>query len=468
MLSRRLVLPVVLSAFSLAYAATRASALPVWDVQAVGASGYEQGHNATAVAVTPENLSSIAYYEGVGRDLVYAEKSAGTWVTTVVDTTGDMGRWVSLAIDAQGNPHISYHYFVDWNDVVVGDLKYAKRSGGVWTIQTVDAAGDVGAYSSLALDAQGNPCISYLDNTNGNLKYARTVGGSWTSETVESAGTVGLYTSLALDNQGNPHIAYQDVTNLRVRYASKSGSTWTLETPSGALPVVGVQIAMDLDSQNRPHIVYYDQNVGKTKYATKSGATWSNGVATALGAEIRGSFLSLKVDAQDRPQMSYYDVTSKVAFAIKNGTYWEPVVVDDLAPQGPWTSLALDTNGFPHLSYYALTATQVYYAVYTDNVSDTSAEEQVAFLSMQAYPNPVRTSTQLVLRTPRTTQVDLLVTDARGRIVRSLGHRDLAPGTHAYAWDGRDDAGSPVAAGVYFAVTRPAWLANARKLVVVR
>jgi len=71
-----------------------------------------------------------------------------------------------LGLDRADVVYISYY------DAIKGDLKLARRDGSVWIIQTVDSSGDVGQYSSLALDAKGCPHISYYDATHDDLRYA--------------------------------------------------------------------------------------------------------------------------------------------------------------------------------------------------------------------------------------------------------------------------------------------------------
>jgi len=81
-------------------------------------------------------------------------------------------------------------------------------------------------------------------------------------------------------------------------------------------------------------------------------------------------------------------------------------------------------------------------------------------------PNPFRERTAVRLSLERESVISLRVVDVAGRVVRRL-HDGAAPaGTREIAWDGRDEAGRPVAAGVYLVIVRTA--EGARSLPVVR
>jgi len=67
------------------------------------------------------------------------------------------------------------------------------------------------------------------------------------------------------------------------------------------------------------------------------------------------------------------------------------------------------------------------------------------------YPNPFNPATTIRFELQIASSVRLSIYDLKGRVVRVLASGDaLDRGRHEYRWNGRDDSGNQVAAGVYF------------------
>lgn len=323
----------------------------------------------------------IAYYDGINRSLKYARSDDGgaTWpaeAIKTVDSDGDVGKFASLALDPSGNPHISYQhpYSAIGYDA---SLKYARSGdgGATWpaaNLRTVEAAGDVGYFSSLARDASGNPHVSYYDWDNCALKYARSDdgGATWPAgniKVIASGKGVGASASLALDASGNPQVSYYDQAAGTVKYtrSQDGGATWPAGNVRtvGSVGVVLTYTSLQVDPSGNPRIAYYDQAHGDLKYARSDdgGATWPAAyIRTVDSRGDVGGCASLALDASGTSTIAYYDWDNnalKYARSDDGGTTWPAgnvKVVDTSVGDGHTCSisLALDPVGNPRVSYY--------------------------------------------------------------------------------------------------------------------
>ena len=178
----------------------------------------------TSIALDSKDNPHISYFHSNNNSLKYAKWNGSEWSLEVVNIDG--GAYTSIAVDSHDDPHISFY---NYSIGIRSDLAYAKRTEGVWEVETVDFS-RVGPWNSIGIDSYNNPHISYLngsDPDNYVLKYAKKVGDSWNVEAVD-LDNAGMYTSIAVDKNDDPHISYAD-RNGDLRYATKT--TPAMERP---------------------------------------------------------------------------------------------------------------------------------------------------------------------------------------------------------------------------------------------
>jgi len=381
-----------------------------------------------SLALDSRDFPRIAYWGETGWNLKYAWWDGATWQIQIVDTTGWCGDMASLALDSQGWPHISY-----WEGTIptdVYDLKYARWDGSAWRVERVDTAGDVGAWSCIALDSLDRPRISYFDygaGADSKLKYARWDGSAWQVVMVDTTDSIGGYgTSLALDSLDRPHISYYYGGDLR--YACWNGLEWQIQKVDTA-GYTGFYPSMALDSLDRPRISYRDWGGNlNLKYAWWDGSAWQMEVVDTAGDV--GEYTSLALDKEDSPHISYYDYTNgRLKYAWWDGASWQVEVVDAAGVQSGYRgtphSLQIGSDDCPRIAFHRETPEDLYYA-YGDCPPLAVGEASGNAFEFRTMGRG------LYLSLPGEAWVSLSLYDASGRLVQNLYTGILTPGEYTF------------------------------------
>lgn len=334
---------------------------------------------------------------------------------------GPAGRFSSLAIDPVGAVFVSAYMDEEQDDpmqrvVHGGDLVFGAASADGSSIAwkpvdgvpdgpvVADPSGwrggvrahgdDVGAFTSLAIGADGEPRIAYQDRTHGALKLARRAGMEWTTSIVDDGGgaETGRYASLALDASDTPLVAYfsprlrnddgtyrSELRAARAATATPTGpADFTVEViESETIPCAGACAMGEVCVADglRCLTPLDPSNCGMAGCMTGSCVDRGDGMGPVCADTLApptsqdlpegvGLFASLELLPDGRPAVAYYDRTlGELHVRVRGADAWNGWTVEggDTVDAGMHCDLAVGADGTLHVSYVEAVTDQLWY-----------------------------------------------------------------------------------------------------------
>lgn len=81
-------------------------------------------------------------------------------------------------------------------------------------------------------------------------------------------------------------------------------------------------------------------------------------------------------------------------------------------------------------------------------------EKPIAYSLLRNHPNPFNSTTTIEYQLPVSSEVQVLIYNIQGQLVRRLADDFLQAGVQRFSWDGATDSGTKVASGIYICCIR--------------
>jgi len=416
--------------------------------------------------------------------LIGGMQDNGTWFTANSNGAapwseifGGDGSYCAV-IDASG---VVGSYIVSVQTGVIYRMTVDNTTGAwtTWTRVDPTGAGNALFINPLAINPN-NPNELYMASANGVWRNSdvqavplwsnATTSVNWAHLTDNSSGNV---TALAI-TRGAASTLYYGTSNGRMYRLDNANTAGALSVPltqnMGAFWPSGAYvsgIAIDPQDPLQLLVAVSNYNVSSLFTSADGGATWTaveGNLAGLAGPSVR----DVEIVPVGAGQL-YFAATSTGLYSTSvlagAATVWVleapgkmgNVVVDQLTSRAADRLVVAGTHG---KGVFSVTIPA------SSPVQDNLPQSQLVL--QQNVPNPFNPLTQIAFDLPRTGQTRLVVYDVAGHLVRSLVDDVLSAGNHTVNWDGTDDTGRAVSAGVYLYRLQAGDLTEVRRLSLVR
>ncbi len=305
------------------------------------------------------------------------------FVPQVVDIKEDSGVGVSIAVDQDGAPFVSYLRLDEKERIpqaptpddpkelpAVMVSTFVERQG-IWVRQvaaqgqkdvtkddTTDIAADATGARHVVWSA-GGKAIDYA--TDGGKPFPQATGV--TPEEVAAGDVFGP--SVAAGPDG-PVVAFYEGN--RVAVARRSGKRWTSQTVATGVPSDHTALRTDVAVAGDGTVVVAYGSSSGTSVARGQGGAFATDVVDGEG----GLGISLTLDGQGDPHLAYYMVGGQVKHAHGTSGSWDVSTVSATAgsPDPSWsTGVALDQDDVRYLVWFDSGSKATFYATSADGAS---------------------------------------------------------------------------------------------------
>jgi photosystem II stability/assembly factor-like uncharacterized protein len=272
-------------------------------------------------------------------------------------------------------------------------------------------------------------------------------GSLWTRYSMTSS--IGYTASIVVDPY-NSNIVYAggcENSHAALYKTTNCGTEW-LPMYTGVTGDTIHDIVIHPDSTN---ILYAGTSNGVFK-STNAGADWSNKGCSAVHA--------LLIDP-DQPDIIYAGTQSGVYKSIDNGDTW--IVMNEGLNDLQITCLGICPDNY----VFASTKESSMYRWSVLGIAEQN-DQPVKHSMIFVYPNPTKGKTTINYQVSTETPVHICIYDIQGRRVIRLGSRAKGAGLHTIVWNGLDERGNKVSAGVYFLEFKTKEFSSNQKLLVIK
>jgi hypothetical protein len=348
----------------------------VWSIETVDSNGNVG--RGTSLAIDLNGYPHICYFDRNNHHLKYVRFNGLEWEEPqIIDT--QVAAFNSLALDSNNRPHIAYAVHKD--NIIF--LKYVRWNGSVWEQHIVDTVGNVGWFVSLALDDYDIPHLSYLEKCIVDgwsvyfLKYAYWDNNKWQVEFVDDCEVNSYCCSIDIDTENNPHIAYVEeivgehgwIIEKHLKHAYKNNDEWIKEIVVKGWSVESSTFA--IDSNDDLHFCYsyrvepnWERNYPNQildfdlYYAYRNNDDFRIiNIDDSIG---HLDYISIAIDSNDSPHISYRHKClsdpdqNELKYATIKEDLWriELVGSENRECYGRYNSIAIDGEDIPHISFY--------------------------------------------------------------------------------------------------------------------